>query len=216
MSEINALFQMLMMIEQIVDQIPDTDADTNSPSAATTDDVPKYSTGVIQFGLECVGDVAKRHIKELRVAEVGSGNGEFAKFLSTVIGHRVITIDPLNYNFLGKPATAPDFPSAYDYRASCQSEQPLALVLNWPTPNSRDIDPFTDKPYDISAIEILKPALIFLIYASCGASGSTQLSEWLETQDTYIVAERIRKPYVTGSWFTTVKFEILVLSKKQS
>ena len=216
MSDINALFQMLMMLEKMVKKMPDIDADINSPSAATTDDVPKYSKGVMQFGFDCIGDVAKRHITYPRIAEVGSGNGEFAKFLSTVLGQHVITIDPLNYIFLDKPEKTPDFPSAYDFKASCQTKQPLALVLNWPTPNKTDIDPFTDMPYDISAIEILEPALIFLIYASCGASGSTQLLKWLETQDTYAVAERIRKPYVTSSWITTVKFEMLVLSKKQS
>lgn len=174
----------------------------------------KYSRGIKIIGLEKVIKVAKKYLcNNICSVEVGSGNGYFAKILEEVGINPIITIDPLNYYFNGQPDKEPDFPSIDKFITSHSfpGMKNTNLILNWPSPRNYNNE---TQSWDLEAILKLKPQIIFLIYASCGTSGSLALLEWLKIQNRYIIINIIKRQIPASKTFNgtyPIKIKLLVL-----
>jgi len=128
------------------------------------------------------------------ILSVGSGYGETEKHLVNVYGEHIITIDPLveHYN---PPADhsrrlMPLYRTVHDFLSSSQprARENISLILDWPSPN--------DATYGVEAVAFLKPALVLIRYASCGAAGSADLQSFLASCD--CPADGHTKPDIYG------------------
>jgi len=103
------------------------------------------------------------------IISVGSGDGRREKQLLEKFGTPIIGIDPIidkDIKFYQKPEyknIEELINKKQNIIANCD------IILFWPSPND------TGNDYDYKAIKDLQPTQIFIVYASCGASGGTLL-----------------------------------------
>jgi hypothetical protein len=108
------------------------------------------------------------------ILSVGSGFGVTEKNLDNRFNTNIITIDYLYENF-NEPSDKsivkmPMFFTVKEYISKRKSKD-VSLIIDWPSPFS--------ETYGIQAINVLYPKLILIRYASCGASGSSELQSFL-------------------------------------
>jgi len=119
-------------------------------------------------------EVALKANPDGEIISVGSGFGVTEKVLEDRFKKTIITIDPLEEEFQ-KPedmsmAKLPMYKNARAYHDE-QKQSDVTMILDWPSPNYAT--------YGVEAIALLKPAVLLVRYASCGAAGSSRLQGFL-------------------------------------
>lgn len=159
----------------------------------------------------------------LEFASIGSGNGKIEKWLVDETGATITCVDPDPTAYTpGQVMIAPEF-SKVDGLISSRPDSVgnIGVLLVWPSPNdgggfgSDDADDADDADdeskvgYDLEAIQKLNPPVIVLMYASCGASGSEDLQEWVYSHEGYTAVMKDERPRET--FIGTICYELLVL-----
>lgn len=115
----------------------------------------------------------------LPVVEVGCGDGAYIHWMNTYYGTHVIGVDPRPGSYGGLPVIRqPEFEIVADLvfkRPELIGECALLIIRPYP-------DGYHAKnrlPYDIEAVNLLKPKVMIFIYHSDGADGSSKLHDFL-------------------------------------
>ena len=108
------------------------------------------------------------------IISVGSGFGVTEKNLEERYQQTIVTIDPLEEEF-AKPqdmstTKLPMYKTAKEYMDE-KKKSDVTMMLDWPSPNHAT--------YGSDAISLLKPLVLVVRYASCGAAGSSRLQSFL-------------------------------------
>lgn len=109
------------------------------------------------------------------IISVGSGFGVTEKKLEDEYNISIITIDPLEEKF-AKPddmnlAKLPIYNTCEDFLKDRGLSDNITMMLDWPSPN--------EATYGVDAISLIKPLILIVRYASCGAAGSFRLQSFL-------------------------------------
>lgn len=153
----------------------------------------------------------------LEFASIGSGNGKIEKWLVDETDATITCVDPDPTAYTpGQVMIAPEF-STVDGLISSRPDSVgnIGVLLVWPSPNSGggfgfdDADEESKVGYDLDAIQQLNPPVIVLMYASCGASGSEDLQEWVYSHEGYTAVLKDEHPSET--FIGTLRYELLVL-----
>lgn len=164
-------------------------------------------------------------LNALTWASIGSGKGRFEWWLKYKQGVDVTCVDPDPKAYgSGDVIVEPEFPTVKEL-ISARSDVvgKMATLLLWPSPNSgdgfgtaeadSDDEEESKVAYDLDAIQRLRPPVVVIMYAACGASGSEDLLYWLSSHDGYTVLLRDECPVYRGGFIGTVAYELLVLGR---
>lgn len=156
---------------------------------------------------------------------VGSGMGSIERFLQTAIWPIpiIVPVDPSPDSFTyvrgGRKLSVltPPMFNVIDELIQLNSRLigHVNVMLIWPSPTTSSIE---ENPYDMEAVEKLKPRGIFALFATDGSSGSEIFQKWIKTQTDYVVVRKCKSLSISTTTLfchpDTIKKVLIVLIRK--
>lgn len=155
---------------------------------------------------------------------VGSGHGSIERFLQMTLWPIpiIVPVDPEPDSFIyvrschKLPVLTPPMFNVIDELIQLNPSLigHVNVTLIWPSPITTD----NKKPYDMEAIEKLKPRGVFALFGVDGSSGSRDFRRWIKTQTDYVVVRRCESISISTSTLfchpDVIKKVLIVLIRK--